>query len=496
MSHSLPPRSERNSQAPDLPSPLQAALEKARIERIDWEAWEVLDETCRELDRPEEAAALYCEVLDPVDESKHLNATDLEELGRRAADFCEEWFDDPEPVVEVLTTVLKLDASQSWAFERLTVLLTVSSRFSDLLQVYDSALDAVASDDIDRKVALLEEAAKVARDFAGQPQKGTDYLRLLLEVRPRDDQLAATVEKRLLEEARHEQLIHVWTARLEVLSGENLQQARLSIAGANLQYRSDSGQALAVLEEYLKEAADPAPSIDLIEEMSVADHTPEEIRVRSLRHLEDLYGRLERFEPLVLVLRRLLNFVVAGDEADLVHEKVAALLCQLEREVDALPHLGELLLRRAQDEKLRSRVRDIATRHEKLDLYQGYLVQAARALAVGEGESLSPERLELQVDLFLEAARQAEAELGDRTQALELFSLVLSSESADESARLYAAQELSRLYRSDSSSLALLEILEQRVPLEEKDEQRAAVIREAAHLATELGQKERALQLW
>src|SRR5690606_38138273 len=137
-------------------------------------------------------------------------------VGRAAAQFCEEWFEETGPVLDTLSAVLDADPTQTWAFERLTVLLTVSAGRDKLLQAYDTALESCEDDA--RRGLLLSEAGKVARDFASRPEAASDYLKRLLLLRPEDEQLANTLEKRLDEQGRHQDLVDIWEARLSVLS--------------------------------------------------------------------------------------------------------------------------------------------------------------------------------------------------------------------------------------------------------------------------------------
>src|SRR5690606_38802901 len=150
----------------------------------------------------------------------------------------------------MLEAVLAQDVSQAWAFERLTVLLTVASKWDELLGAYDKALEGT-SDPL-RKQALLEEAAKVARDFAAKPQRGSDYLKELLLLRLDDEQLASALERRFDEQGRHADLIEIWTARLGVLSKENELKTRLQIAERHIDAQNDGQSAYLSVEEFLE----------------------------------------------------------------------------------------------------------------------------------------------------------------------------------------------------------------------------------------------------
>ncbi|HVZ33495.1 MAG TPA: hypothetical protein VG963_13780 [Polyangiaceae bacterium] len=60
----------------EIPEPLRSALAAARAEPETGEAWAALDEAARECDQPDEASALYQEVL-----QRDLGAVTLLALG-------------------------------------------------------------------------------------------------------------------------------------------------------------------------------------------------------------------------------------------------------------------------------------------------------------------------------------------------------------------------------------------------------------------------------
>ncbi|HSC89131.1 MAG TPA: hypothetical protein VLC09_17735, partial [Polyangiaceae bacterium] len=93
MPTTRPPKSSRRPPESELPEELASALAAVRANLGDMDAWDALDDVARDLDRPDEVVALYREALggkEPIPVRI--------ELGRRGADFCEEWFEEPEPV--------------------------------------------------------------------------------------------------------------------------------------------------------------------------------------------------------------------------------------------------------------------------------------------------------------------------------------------------------------------------------------------------------------
>ena len=108
---------------------LREAIDNARANPSDDEAWDTLEEAAADAQSPEEVADLYVEVL-----SNDIDASLATSLGERAVGFLEEWFGEDSPyLVKILTHVLDKDGSADWAFQRLTVVHTAAGRFDDLL---------------------------------------------------------------------------------------------------------------------------------------------------------------------------------------------------------------------------------------------------------------------------------------------------------------------------------------------------------------------------
>ncbi|MDZ4696225.1 MAG: hypothetical protein SGI86_13850, partial [Deltaproteobacteria bacterium] len=124
------------SDTPALDPRLAEALRRTEADPGDTSRWNDLEEISGELQLPESVAALFLTVLEGP------RGTELaDDLGQRAVRFHEEWFgDDPAPLIELLHVLLKLDPSLDWAFERLTLLLSVGQRWPELLELYDETL--------------------------------------------------------------------------------------------------------------------------------------------------------------------------------------------------------------------------------------------------------------------------------------------------------------------------------------------------------------------
>src|SRR5689334_4461446 len=95
-------------------------------------AWEEAESLAAELEKPDEIVALFNQTL-----SGKLEPEVAEMIGERAGSFCDEWFgDEPKVLEKILTRVLELAPTSESALQRLSVILTVAERWTDVLALY------------------------------------------------------------------------------------------------------------------------------------------------------------------------------------------------------------------------------------------------------------------------------------------------------------------------------------------------------------------------
>lgn len=479
MSRTKPPRSARKSTAPQLPPDLVEALQACALDPANSEAWDRAEDLAREHELPEPVLNLQFELLDgdaPVEARI--------ELGRRSADFSEEWFDDTERVLSILRKVLEVDRGARWAFERLSLLLTVAGRWEDLLSEYDRALRAC--EDSAERVALLEEVARVARDFAGESHRANDYLKELLLLRPDDDQLAANLERRLEQQKRHQDLIDVWTARLQVLDASAALATRVQIAKRYLGELEDAESSLRSIEQLLAAGGAEAEGCELLEGLAATGTAPATTRRQALVLLEGLYRAARRLEDVVRVLGAALLLAEDDGARMALHGQVAALLTEMGRPGDALDHCGAILRLDPENLEVHSQARELAARSGQQGPYVEALVQAADVCADGARRG----------QLLLEAAEVREAALEDVAGAIGLYGRVLGDDGAEQDAHRSAARHLVRLLVAEAHKPQRLDVLERLASLEAETAVARDLLGEAAELARELGDAERSLRLW
>ena len=459
-------------------------MSAVRKSPLDLDAWEQLNEVCRNLDRPDEAKALYAEALAGELATEPLAGEALEHVGRLAADFCEEWYEDTAPVLNMLGRVLGLEPGQKWAFDRMTLLLTAAARWDDLLGAYDVAL-AVASD-AQKKQSLYEEAAKIARDFAAQPGRASDYLKELLLLRLSDEQLAATVERRFDEQQRHQDLIEIWTARLTVLDKPTILRTRLQIAERYFEHLKDSKSALLAIDAFLSAGGAEALAVQVLERVANTSQGDVGAQRDALARLDHLHAAAGRSAEVISVAERALSLAQTDEERVALHRKALSLYSKSNQLERALEHCADLLKIDAMAEDVRRQARSIAEEIGRLDLFAVALVHAADLT----------QHAERRVEFLVEAGDVRATLLGDAAGAIELYFRVEGDKASSDELKLLSCQKLDPLLQAAARHSELLSVLERWSALPIKESLKREILARAGHLALSLEQPERALGLW
>ena len=125
---------------------------------------------------------------------RHLDPDVAEWVARRAGDFYEEWFEDPEGAISLLQRI-QGQPGGGWAFERLKLTYNLGERWDELFSLYDEVI-ARTEDQATRR-ELLEDAALAAKDLAADTGRAMGYFEALLALR--DDARIRTALERLYE---------------------------------------------------------------------------------------------------------------------------------------------------------------------------------------------------------------------------------------------------------------------------------------------------------
>src|SRR3954453_5951812 len=266
---------------------LEAALKKAQESPGDDALWNEAETLAADLQRTEEVANAYAKVL----KAKPTRAT-AAKLAQRAVRLHEEWLGaDPDALIEVLERALAVDPGLDWAFERLTLTLSVGQRWEELLKLYDSAIAAVP--DGTRRRALLLEAAGVAKDFLGHIDKAIGYLEQLFRAKPADGHVAASLERLLERQGNWEGLGKVWETRLGLIAGAEARELRERLATLYLDKLGDADRALAEARRLIDGGDDVVPTA-LLERILATTSASPALRGRALSILRGQHERMGR----------------------------------------------------------------------------------------------------------------------------------------------------------------------------------------------------------
>lgn len=418
-------------------SAASAAPEKAA-------AWDAVEEMARVTQRAEEVADLYRSVL----ARPELPAALVVELGQRAVGFHDEWLEDLDAVIEILRRVLEADPTLDWAFDRISLHLTVLARWDELLGFYDRAIDSTRSQQ--RRLVLLEEAAHLAKDCAGQTERALRYLEQLFEVNPSDSQVASSLERLLKQQKRFRDLIDFWMARVEVLPPVEAIAVREQIAICWLQDLKDPNGALATIETLLADPQAAPSACGLLEKILGSTTTDAGVRRKALGLLRSYYDATNRWLDLVRALRNALDFAEPGERVA-IHAEIARRLVEHDRTDDAIEHLASLVV-------LDAATWEAAVLDKLLaGTFDGKVAGCQPKLTAEKGRAL-----------LHRAAELAAGSLADPIRAIKLYARLIEDQADD--AR--AIEALAALYEARGASRDLLELRKHELSLAQSAERR------------------------
>jgi tetratricopeptide (TPR) repeat protein len=451
-------------------------LAETRAEPHRPERWDALEARAADLQRPDEVSELFVAVVE-ADIPPALAIT----LGERAARFHAEWFGDDAPaLVRVLTRVLVLEPTATFPLERLAVILTAASRFTELLDLYDRAIAAAPTPA--RRLELLDEAANVAKDFAADADRAIGYLQQLAAARPIDAQVFASLERLLERQERFVELIRAWKARIDAgVGADEAATLRARVAACFLERLRDPGAALAEIR-LLLDAGEEAHALPLLERVLGADEASAEVRERALTLLRSRYDEQGRTADVIRVLQTALVRAGAAEERALRRELGARLKASgaLEGAMAQLLALLALAPDDAAAEPELYALADATGAHARLA--EGFTAAAEAA-----------ERTARRIALLTAAAELRAEKLGDLDGATQLYGRVLSAAGDDASTALPAARRLATLFARAGRTRERLDALDRLAALEPAAGARRDALADLAAEALALGDTERAL---
>jgi golgin subfamily B member 1 len=487
--------------------------------------WDRAENLARQLSAPDPLAALYEAVL-----RRDLPRADALELGQRAVAFYEEWFEDGSRVVGILERLLEIEPDDTWAFDRLKLIFDAQERWDDLFALYDRA---AASADKERRLELLEEAAQIAKDFANHSTRAIRYLEQLLELKPGNTRLSAALERLYERHGCHRELVGLLGDRLPQLSNDDAQRERARIANLWLDELGDASSAIIVIEDILAnqpegEGEPPPPArvmsgsippppmpvldvTDLLERvLAVAPKTAEVresvmpppdgrrdsylptapkrglVRQRAAALLKERYSAPGMEADLARALEVELEAVKSVKERIRRHQQIAALYAQLGDDEHAMEHFVQLVLLEPEVAAHRTELAQLAARIGRFERLADVLVSAA--------DDCNDDALK--VELLMHAGVVTAEKIGDTQRAVALFFRILAISPISDEALLAACRHVEPLLEQAGRKTDRLDVLERLAILESEHEVRWRVLGEAARLATELHEDDRAIWAW
>ena len=457
---------------------LEAALKKAQESPGDDALWNEAEALAADLQRTDDVAAAYAKVL----KGKPARAL-AGKLAQRAVRLHEEWLGaEPDALVEILERALTVDPGLDWAFERLTLVLSVGQRWEELLKHYDAAIAAVP--DGARRRSLLLEAAGVAKDFLGHIDRAIGYLEQLFKAKPGDAQVASSLERLLERQGSWDGLARVWEARLGLIAGAEARELRERLATLYLDKLGDADRALAEARRLIDGGDDAVPTA-LLERILGSTTAATGLRGRALALLRAQHERMGREDRIVAALRVAVGFVPDEEKAALLRETAERLSRQGDTK-GAMEQIVDLLAITPEDAALRSRLAHLAGLTGAHQTLVRGLLAAAQATTDGR----------LRVGLLLEAAQAEEELLGHPAEAVALYKRVVDDGAAETGRKLAVLRRLVDLLADPGQAAERLGALERMAELERGPGARRAALGEAARLAVGLGDTERAAGAW
>jgi lipopolysaccharide biosynthesis regulator YciM len=456
---------------------LKTALAAAQAEPANPAAWEEAESLASQQQKPDDMAALYRKLLKPGLD-RELATT----LGQRALRFFEEWYaGETDRAVELLRQVLAADPEADWALERITILLSVQQRWEEVLATYDQALSGASEGA--RRHRLLQEAAAVATD-SGATERAIGYLQALFNTTPAASEIASALEQLLERQGLWQALADMLRIRLPLLPGNEADEARLRLATLCVDKLGQPEQALDEVERILanNRIADDGEVCAVADRVLTTPAFPQTVRWRALDILRTRHTQKNRPDRLVAALRAALGFAEATEKRALVRE-VADHLYQQGDLPAAREQMVEMLALEPDEPALRVRLKYLAEVTNAPEAYRRGLLAAA-------GATLDAN---VRVAHWLEAAQ-----IGDETvsDARALYRKVVEDEAAQPAQVLAALRKLTQLLQGEEDAAELLDVMERQAALETAPGARRALLGEAARLATQRGEAERAIRLW
>lgn len=349
-------------------------------------------------------AALLETVLDP---------DEAEQLGRWAVDFHQEWGVDASTVTVLLERILRLCPAARWALDRIKLTLSAQRQYDKLFELYDEAIGGSA--DPAERAELLDEAAVMAKDLAGDPDRAIRYLEPLLELRPDDARIEAALERLYERQGCLHALADLLERRSASQGGPDLAGISARIAAIHLEL-GQAGDALAWTERVMSAGDRGEAPCRLLERLIAlpADGGADEgraVQLQAAELLEALHSEHGRIAEAVGVAEASLELVDdPAERARRLATIAARRLDDLDDPRGAFSAVASLVRLQPGEARHRNDLEALSLRLSAANEQVQVLLEAAE-------QSEAP----LSIVLLDEAARVCTSRLDDRDRAVALY---------------------------------------------------------------------------
>jgi tetratricopeptide (TPR) repeat protein len=330
---------------------------------------------------------------------------------------------------------------------------------------------------------LLDEAAQAAKDFAGEPDRAIGYLQQLYALDPSNATLASSLERLLERQERWEDLVGLWTSRLDVQSSTKARETRLRMAELFLDKVGEPDRALEHTVAVLEDSPEHKPAFGLLERLLSSEAASDGVRRQALSRLKQHFLDKKKPKDVVRVLQMGLPCVAEEERRTALRELV-------ERQVDlgddagALRHQAMLLAIEPMPTE-REALRVLAERTRDYGSYAQALIDAAEGC----------EQASAATELRMEAARTLEDELSDEARAIELYRGIFDADVPSET-KADAGRRVIPLLERTEREAETLDVLSRMSELEVDESARKVLLGKVARLAEKLGESDRARKAW
>ncbi|HET8935911.1 MAG TPA: tetratricopeptide repeat protein [Polyangiales bacterium] len=365
----------------------------------------------------------------------------------RAGGLYEDVLEQPEAAVDVYERVLRLDAEDLPALDKLIQLHLRLQRWQPLLDAYGRKADVVA--DPDEKKRLYLEVGRVYEQQLNQLEKAIEVYQRVLDLDPDDLDALSRLDALYQTTGRSEELLSVLEREAELTPDpEHALDVRYRIGELHEQKLGDAFRAVEVYRDILEVNPEHAAALAALERMIEAKSEP----VFAATTLEPVY-RSAGDSPR---LARVLEVLISHEEdpvrsVELYHQVAELYEVHLDDATRAFDAYSRALPVDPQNQSTMAALDRLA---EKLGSFQALAELYDRVAG-----KLNDSARETKIDLCLRAAQLFEQRLSDVHAAIARYRMVADLEPD----HLQALEALERLYEGTENWTGLAQVLERKV---------------------------------